>query len=98
MEREAGQAITILKQITGEVDLLADAYTAQAYARRGQGRVLEGRKSIEEALRLISNAYGRDSEEYEEQKECLEDFPQPQSSPHPRPQHSRDRGAEHRKR
>jgi tetratricopeptide (TPR) repeat protein len=75
MERESSQAIAILKRIAGEVDLLADAYTAQAYARRGQGRLAEGRRSIEEALRLIDKAYGRDSEEYEEQVGCLEDFP-----------------------
>jgi tetratricopeptide (TPR) repeat protein len=91
MEREANHAITILKQISGEVDLLADAYTAQAYARRGQGRVLEGRKSIEEALRLIDKAYGRDSEEYEEQRECLDDFPQPQNRSGPRPPQHRER-------
>jgi tetratricopeptide (TPR) repeat protein len=84
MEREASQAVAILKTKKKEVDLLADAYTALAYARRGQGRISEGRKSIDEALRLLERVYGKDSEEFDEQRECLEDFPTT-------PTYSRDR-------
>ena len=84
MEREASQAVAILKTKKKEVDLLADAYTALAYSRRGQGRISEGRKSIDEALRLLERVYGKDSEEFDEQRECLEDFPTT-------PTYSRDR-------
>jgi tetratricopeptide (TPR) repeat protein len=77
MEKAAVEAEDCLRRSDADVDHIVDAMTGVAYARRYQGHTDEAREIIAKTLEMLKEAHGEDSDEYQDQLECQEEFQPP---------------------
>jgi tetratricopeptide (TPR) repeat protein len=77
MEKVAVEAEDCLRRAEADVDDIVDAMTGVAYARRYLGHTQEARDIITKTLEMLKEAHGEDSDEYQDQLECQEEFQPP---------------------